>query len=160
MEIHVPIRWFRGIDSSLVQQFFELFSRFEYALKREGFLPETGDATPNWSLFQKSIVGRFTEVRDTDFVNAVLYLKQNPPRKQIVAAGTLEWKDVRQSGEADEYFVLDCVRRIRNNLFHGAKDDSISDPARDTELLRHGIAVLTGVLKIAPGLDYIFQKQE
>ena len=49
-----------GIDKDLVLTFFFEFSRFEYALKRAGFVPVTSgtkpvNAKPNWDAFAEKI---------------------------------------------------------------------------------------------------------
>lgn len=50
----------RGINNELVVEFFYMFSRFEYALKRAGFLKRKPNemephAEPNWDTFANAI---------------------------------------------------------------------------------------------------------
>ena len=56
------------------------------------------------------------------------------------------------SGESEADFVVRCVKRIRNNLFHGGKfpipTGPVSAPERDTELLEHGLVILHALLEL------------
>ena len=46
--------------------------------------------------------------------------------------------------------VLDLIRRVRNNLFHGGKfNDAHSGPGRNELLLRHSLAILHRCLELS-----------
>ena len=48
-------------DRDLLLQFFVLFSRFEYSLKRSGFLKTGDEAKPDWDDYAKSLRGVLRE---------------------------------------------------------------------------------------------------
>lgn len=57
------LEW-QGIDKELVVAFFFEFSRFEYALKRAGFLNKNrNDAQPDWDCFAKAIAQQWSSIR-------------------------------------------------------------------------------------------------
>ena len=78
-------------DRELGFRFFAVFSRFEYALKRHNFLKKgrSGEAIPDWYQFETQLRGHFIGVKDERFTIACEYLKQEPPKKQIVKQGRL-----------------------------------------------------------------------
>ena len=82
------------LDRNLVLDFFWKFSVFECALKREGFLHagRYDAAKPDWHRFGESILGRFGEVRDVVFREALRTLTASSPRRQIVRDGRLAWE--------------------------------------------------------------------
>jgi hypothetical protein len=109
-------------DRELVLQFFGFFSRFEYSLKRTGFLKPGDKAEPNWERYANSIRGHFGTVQDQVFRDAVAFLLKKPPRTQVVSGNDLDWIDtVQGDGEHYERYVLRLVSTVRNNLFHGGK---------------------------------------
>ncbi len=46
--------------------------------------------------------------------------------------------------------VLQSVRTVRNNVFHGGKfsEGSVAEPLRDETLIRECVAVLNGLLEL------------
>lgn len=144
-----------ALDRELVFNFFAVFSRFEFALKRTtGYLAgnERG-AKANWSEYANAIRGRFSDVPSDEFSEAVAFLTASPPKKQIVADGVIRWRaSVKDAGESEEAFVLRLVKTVRNNLFHGGKfpEGPIEDVARNSRLLRASITVLLQCLELSP----------
>jgi hypothetical protein len=135
-------------NKKVVFTYFGMFSRFEYALKRSGFVRDAnGHAEAHWDNYANSLRGQFSGVKDAEFQKAVGFLKREAPKKQILQpSGDLDWADTPQGqGESDEQYVLRLTRAIRNNLFHGGKFPSgpVSDVARNRELLDAGITVMT-----------------
>ena len=133
-------------DDKLAFQFFRDFSRFEYALKRCGFLrgSEGSDAKPDWNKYVKCITGRFN-IED----QCLKYLTDEPPKKQIVQGDSPHWSDMRwKEKDSFEKKVLDAVCVVRNNLFHGEKPQMLlagsggDHDDRDKKLLEAGITVL------------------
>lgn len=55
--------------------------------------------------------------------------------------------------------VLQLVRRIRNNLFHGGEfsDEVHSGPDRNRLLLQHAIAILRRCLELSPRVARSFR---
>jgi hypothetical protein len=153
-------------DPDLVFRYFAVFSRFEYALKRSGFLTATnGAAQAHWDRYADSLKGRFASVRDPQFQQAIASLQQKPPRKQVVdqSTGDLDWADsIQDRSESDEKFLLRLARVIRNNLFHGGKfpipTGPVGDDARNREMIKAGIVVLTECLSLSPNVKQAFDE--
>ena len=76
----------------LVFRFFLTFSRFEYALKRAGFITGSGsDIKPGWDKFSAKHRSAFNPSSSTELQQAVDYFSEHPPRKQILNDGCLDW---------------------------------------------------------------------
>jgi hypothetical protein len=150
-------------DADLVFTYFGLFARFEYALKREGYvLADKNDvAHAHWDNYANNLKGRFAGIKDPAFLRAVALFDEHPPQKQILLkpGDSLDWMaSKRGDGESTEQFVLRMVRVVRNNLFHGGKFPSgpVWDEARNGALLRTGIVVLNVCLNLDKGLRDVF----
>jgi hypothetical protein len=123
------------------------FARFEYALKAAGFHKGEGTAEPNWRSFAESIPDLFDEPDDGALREAVRYILDHPPKKQIIADGNLAWNDSAAVTDLQSDRVLIYVRRVRNNLFHGGKfNGRWFAPQRSELLLRHSLAILRACL--------------
>ena len=152
-----------GIDRDLVLRFLGVFSRFEFALKRSGFLKGSEQAEADWDAYAKSLRGTFRSVEDTRFTETVAFFLKAPPRKQVVSGGDIDWKDTQiGDGEHQENYVLRLVRVVRNNLFHGGKYPipvgPLEDVGRNHKLLEASLAVLTQCLQLSPGLRAVFDE--
>lgn len=128
--------------------FFLFFSRFEYALKRAGFVGASDEAKADWEKVARQYPRLLAELTDGRFRAAIDYLRDSPPKKQIVSNGRLAWETDRYTGLFDIGRVLTLVCRIRNNLFHGGKfpEGPEDDTSRDRELLDAGLTVLQACL--------------
>lgn len=150
------------IERELVLEFFALFSRFEYALKRTGRLVRNNPkATADWDSFANDLRGTFGGVADQTFQDALTFLAAAPPKTQIVDGNDLDWRDTpRTQNEHDEGYTLRLVRVIRNNLFHGGKFPMrpVADPARDKELLEAAIVVLNQCLRLNDRVRQAFEE--
>jgi hypothetical protein len=142
------------LDKDLVLRFFFAIARFEYALKRTGFLePDKNWASPDWAGFGSSVGEQFMVSKQTGLSDAVAYLEKNPPRTQVVTNGKLDWRDNRRGkSDSSTVWLLRLVKTVRNNLFHGGKfpGTPVSDFARNPKLLRYGLIVLEEVLRLSP----------
>ncbi len=150
-------------DRELVFQFFAVFSRFEYSLKRSDFLKQGKKAEANWDTYANSIRGQFGGVRNQAFEDAVDFLRREPPRTQVIAGAQLDWCDTVQGpGEHDERYILRLIGTVRNNLFHGGKYPPpfgpISDVARNHQLLQAGITVLGQCLELSQSVRSKFEE--
>lgn len=149
-------------DKQLVFQFFVDFSRFEYALKRTGFLKyRDRRAEANWDTFANSVRAQLGDVRDPDFIEARRLLLSRPPQTQVAVGGKLGWQETgRGDGESEERYLLRLVRVVRNNLFHGGKYPypfgPVAEPARDRELLQAGVVILQTCLTLSPEVAAFF----
>jgi hypothetical protein len=137
------------LDKDLTYRFFMCFARMEYALKRSGFRRRHQQGRGfdiAWDQFADSIRSRWAELLEDDRFRAARdFLIAAPPMKQVVLeGGALDWEEIKPYGP-EAGFLLDCVRRVRNNLFHGGKFPSgpIASPERNTLLLEQGSPSLT-----------------
>lgn len=147
-----------GPHGDLVYEFLVVFARFEFALKKCGFLQgkmDDDDAKPNWDTFaaEPSVKATFETTGTPEVVNAVDELLAHPPTKQIVKAGKWEWDEgeiFQASRKAANVLLL--VRRVRNNLFHGGKFPvlPVIGPERNVELLNRCLVLLDHALRCSP----------
>lgn len=101
--------------------FFLFFSRFEYALKRAGYVTrrKNGTVEADW----KQFAGGHPELmqkalEDKQYSKAFKLLQTRPPKKQIVnEKGQLDWKNDNHDQEFNLARAVVLLKRIRNNLF-------------------------------------------
>ena len=117
---------FRVGDLELVYKFFVIFSRFEYALKKSGFLitnnskDEIRKAKPDWSAFaaHASVKEQLKFATNPNAIDAREYLMKYQPRVQHTDGKEFFFKELnRQPTTTDEQHLLDLVQIVRNNLF-------------------------------------------
>ncbi len=150
-----------GIDRDLVADFFIVFARFEYALKRADYLIcDKGSALPDWVDFAKKNSGKF-DLENSEVLEAMNYLLANPPKRQVVQDGDLFFSDTKRYGNAknsDFEKLIDIIKGVRNNLFHGGKFPSgpADEPGRDTQLIQSAICLLERALEIDEGVQKAF----
>jgi len=136
----------------LAAVFFIQFARFEYAMKKSGYLVKNCDyAKPNWKgLFNEEIIKKaFEDLSQGKLKTAVEFYLENPPEQQIVKDNNeLGFKTVIENG-CTAHKLSTYVTRVRNNLFHGAKCDpqNEDDLKRDKALIQHGLVILNACLK-------------
>lgn len=134
------------VEKDLVTGFSVLFSYIEFSLKCSGFAWESpqGHLSVDWDRYGQVMRPRFVVSRTEELEQAVEYLTQNPPSRQILKDGTLDWEPVKPVRDADLAQILRVVRRVRNNLFHGGKFPTgyVAEPGRDRRLIESCIAVL------------------
>lgn len=142
-----------AIDSELTQlafDFFFRFSRFEFALKANGYLKSHQPgavAEPGWD--------EFVAKHSNDYgcnLNALALLAR-PPERQVVANGdALSWRAVGLDDcRSDLERVVRLLKTVRNNLFHGGKHggESWDSPERTRQVLIAGSAVLEDLAAVA-----------
>jgi hypothetical protein len=137
-------------DRQIVIDFFIVFSRFEYALKRRGYL-RNGKAEPDWRRFSERNAKAFHPNAGNEIREAFDYFMNHPPEKQVVDSdGQLAWASKPLAGKSDLGKVADAIKRVRNNLFHGGKFPSgpVSDPARASDLLRYSLRSFEAVIEL------------
>jgi hypothetical protein len=134
------------LPPEIAYEFLGTFARCEYALKGSGFARGNENSVDaNWDAFAISIAQSFQSFADPEFREAVDYLLTEPPRKQVLNNGRIDWKASlpdRNLPQAQQ--VLLMVRRVRNNLFHGAKiwTPDYSNRERDIKLVKAGLLVM------------------
>lgn len=131
--------------SPAVIEFFALFSRFEYALKTCGYMSNEKNAKPDWyKLTRKENVAGLFETIQTDDRARILF--DEPPGKQIRQNGLLRFETKDSIVTPDDMDGLcDAVKRVRNNLFHGGKEQA-DWASRDEKLCLASSAVLKTIL--------------
>jgi len=148
------------VDEKIVARFFIFFSRFEYALKRAGYVRgDNGRVWVDWDRFSSKLKDTFEPGKTSELQEAVRYLQDHPPKKQIVKAGQLDWRECERSeSEPLVQWLLRLVRRVRNNLFHGGKfpEFPVQDPSRNTKLLESCLIVLNACLELRPEVRHRF----
>ncbi len=105
----------RHIDRKLVANFFMIFSRAEYALKRAGFFPpdKQSGVDIQWDRFACSIAHSLSGIKDTRLARAINYLTEHPPRKQCVnAAGQLDWQERKRGTQSDAVFLVRSITTV------------------------------------------------
>jgi hypothetical protein len=135
----------------LAAELFRTFSRFEYSLKAAGFHRGDGDAEPDWRTFALSIEAGLQNPNGEELREAIDYILHNPPKKQVIRNGVLEWSDAPPTTNSRADLILLYVRRVRNNLFHGGKfNGRWFEPERSKVLLRCSLVILQGCLEASP----------
>lgn len=118
--------------------FFSVFSRFEFALKRGGFLGGAigRKAAPDWDTFAGALGNDlFDRLRATK--EADIFFTAQP--KRLVRTGPEEVEFQDQAPIVNLQQLFEAVRLVRNNLFHGEKV-AVSD--RDRRLMAASLFVL------------------
>ncbi len=150
---------YKHIDKELVTRFFLVFSRFEYALKRSEFVWSNGEghAQPRWRDFAKDLESCYNLHESPQLAEAVEYLFSRPPQRQVVKQdGSLGWGYLkRRENQTDIDWLLDIVRMVRNNLFHGGKH--MEEPAHDNRLLKSSLIVLAACLRWNPKVKRVYE---
>jgi len=141
------------IPKELTVEFLGTFARFEYALKRAGYLEGNEKrVAADWDRFAREVATAKPEVL-VSVVACGAYLLSHPPRKQVLENGRLTWKDRGASGGSTIEEILLSVRTVRNNVFHGGKfpEGPVAEPLRDERLIGDCLAMLNALL-CCPGL--------
>jgi len=128
-----------------ITTFFKLFSQFEYCLKITGYCTtgRSNEAKPDWTTFAKALEHQLMDSTDAAVQEAVKYMLDDPPKKQVFEEKKLDWRKVAPQTDDDNDRILIYVRRVRNNLFHGGKfNGRFLDPDRSFDLLKHSEAIL------------------
>jgi len=147
-----------GVNSEMVFDFFVVFSRFEYALKRAGFLKNGTRADPDWTAFADKVAKKFEKLSNSDLIQAKAYLINNPPKKQIREGKRFDWIAPQRGTTPEARWLLVLVKIVRNNLFHGGKypRNIQSDPARDSQLIESCLIILCECIHLDEEVERFF----
>ena len=141
----------------LAATMFRVFARFEYALKAAGFHKGEGDAKPDWRRFAEveEVVRLFEKPQDQELAEAIKYMNEHPPKKQVIENGVLTWSGRPPCASCRAELILLYVCRVRNNLFHGGKFSSNGwdTPERTSMLLEHSLTILRTCLDASPKVN-------
>jgi hypothetical protein len=141
----------------LAFEFFFEFSRFEYALKENGYLKAHAAgarAEAGWDEY----IQRFADVFHASAEAAALLAAA--PEQQIVEAGDkLIWRPTALTHcTSDLQRVVTLLKTVRNNLFHGGKHGGAGwDNAPRTETLLANGRQLLAQLSILGGFESDFR---
>lgn len=130
-----------------IVEFFIKFSRFEYALKRNGFYNANNNIIvgANFDKFAKQY--KNTEL-PPNLKNFLAYLDKEPVGKLKTSYDYLRTKEPSKS---DFVRLVSYLRRIRNNLFHGVKYPNLEKyekESRGTKLINWGIKAIDFLVTI------------
>lgn len=133
----------------LACEFLAAFSRMEYALKATPpyVAGDENRVDALWDRFANAIDAAFAAIpqEDKPFWEAVDYLLNHPPRKQVLQDGVLTFKDqVIDQNQTQAQQTLLMVRTVRNNLFHGGKHypDGERESGRNERLVKSSLEIL------------------
>lgn len=141
----------------LAAEFFYVFARMEYALKASGFHYGDGPAEPNWTDFAKSVETIITNPSTSELKDAIEFILSAPPKKQFIAGGAIEWREIQPSTNSKADALFQYVRRIRNNLFHGGKfNGHWFAPERSESLMKAALVVLRQSIEAQPQVSEAF----
>ena len=77
------------------------------------------------------------------------YLLDDPPKKLVILNGDSKWELPGRQGQFDAGFLIEWLRRARNNLFHGGKWLTAPEPRDRNELVSStGARVLSAVMNL------------
>jgi hypothetical protein len=148
------MRWNDPKLHEMAGEFFRLFSRFEYALKANGYMvPDRRDAVADWTRFALDVHPVLEQAEDQELTEALNFILKEPPKKQINRGGVVDWDETPPDSKNQTDLALQYVRRIRNNLFHGGKfNGRWFAPERSGPLIDAGITILNASLKASKGV--------
>lgn len=131
---------------------FKTFARCEYALKAGEFRKGTANRVEaDWTSFADTVAGILDAEDGTPLAEAIEYIREHPPRKQVIRDGELAWSTTPPDSESEADLLLAYVRRVRNNLFHGGKfNGHWIEPQRSEELLTHSLVILDAAIAANP----------
>ncbi len=124
--------------------FFKLVAQYEYALKAMQYARSGagGQAEPEWDRFSNEVGRLILDEPNGELRDAINYLFDNPPSKQILKDEVLSWQVVNTE-ERSPQILFSHIRRVRNNLYHGGKfNGSWFDPDRSEELISKSLLIL------------------
>lgn len=146
---------------ALINDFFIIFSRFEYALKTSGFANGDEDRViANWETYASAIRQDFdNSIKSESVQDAIVYLTQHPPRVQNYSNGNLGWHErIFETNQPLINKLCLSLRDIRNNLFHGGKfsGNYQEDISRNYILLKSAIKILNHWLQLNQTVEQNF----
>lgn len=134
-----------SVLDELAFNFFTEFARCEYCLKAVGLRKNARNAEPDWRAFaaEVEVMDVIEEPQSSEIKTAIEYFLTNPPKKQIIVDGRLDWDEQLPSHRSKADLVLQLVCRVRNNLFHGGKfNGHWFAPQRSEDLIKFGLLLL------------------
>ena len=147
---------------------FVIYSRFEFALKASGYLVKKNagkPAEPNWDLFVRRYKNAFKVSGKIEISFNFLTEQKTAPNRQVLVVsnkGELSTKWVTQNIDPNSpelKRVVDSIKLIRNNLFHGGKygEESWNNLERARLLIEHVINVIWTLVELDKDIEAYFE---
>ncbi|MBS0249099.1 MAG: hypothetical protein JSR61_20995 [Proteobacteria bacterium] len=146
-----------GLPERNTVTFFAAFFRFEYALMDRGLVLDQGRpprAAPNWT--------KLGEILGEDFFLMAKKLAPtivNDPPKTLITQGGRVAFGARPKPATNTKELLQYLRQVRNNLFHGNKMFA-ANRARDERLMRESLLLIDLILQRQDDLRYAFHEPQ
>ena len=126
-------------------------------MKASGFNSGDGPAEANWTEFARSVETLVANPSTPEMKEAIEFILSAPPKKQFIAGGMIEWRDIQPSTNSKADALFQYVRRIRNNLFHGGKfNGHWFALERSERLMKAGLVVLRQSIEAQPQVSEAF----
>jgi hypothetical protein len=148
------------MENNIIYQFFFSFSRAEYALKASSFLTYDKGVKADWDKFIDDIKYKFNGNKTEELKIAIEYIKNNPPKKQVIENGLLGWEQSNNNYDHLVKFLNVMIRRVRNNLFHGGKLQTgfTEDASRDLELIKSAQIILKEMIELNDEVKHYYNQ--
>jgi hypothetical protein len=143
----------KGLPEKETVTFFAAFARFEFAMMRCGYLVQIADgnrASPDWTKLSQRLGNEFF-AKATAPASTVV---NDPPKKLIVQGGEAIFGNP-PSPAVNTKQLLEHLRQVRNNLFHGNKMFA-TNRQRDRQLITETLSLLKLMMQEIPGLRWPF----
>jgi len=147
-EFFETVSWHNEFNQSAFK-FCICFSRFEYALKRAGYV-----FTPRNSTIAHASINDFIseidgliDINDDSIKAQVDYIFNNPPNTLHSVEGRLHWIPITPQSKSIEFLLL-CMRTTRNNLFHGNKQLPGNGLDRNQRLIHAFLPIIDKFLEV------------
>lgn len=128
----------------LACKFFKLFAQYESSLKERGCFRTASQNQPeaDWDKFANEKIGSDFLQKLGSKSELAMYILENPPMRQVVENGQIVWREV-SNNEKSVQALFGHIRRIRNNLHHGAKfNGTWFAPERSQKLIFNALEIL------------------
>lgn len=136
------------LGAAVTLSFFVMFARFEYALIAAGYLAirRNGSAVADWDRFINDL-NKLDGNTLAPVLSAGAPLLKSPPKKLTVVGGSPKFVLPRRNGESDIRWLMEGVKRARNNLFHGGKYYTAPNaPGRNRTVITASLQTITALL--------------
>lgn len=141
-------------DKETIANFFIIFSFFEFGIKELG-LTETNKnyPSPDWKAYVDKIIDKFDPNESPELAEAIGYMKENPPKKQVFkndGSMTYDVSYFKNKNNINLQVLIQMIKTVRNNFFHGGKvKDFIKyDYERNINLFKNSLVILNTCLKL------------
>lgn len=149
--------------TEIVFQFFISFARFECSLKNSlTFATTHKPPRANWGLFLKTIKSNTDYHSSPTLRNAKDYIIDNPPKIQIKTTTAIDWTErLFEPKTTMETKLLQHIKDVRNNLFHGGKFNGIykADESRNYMLINSSLIILNYWISLDQNILELFNEE-